>query len=118
MDAHGGWIATPIDLLRMMVRVDGFTNKADILTSSNETAMSTGSSANPGYGLGWVVESTDRAHNGAMDGCMGFLVRRNDGLSYAVLVNTRASVDNFAWGLKGVIDGFIASIAWPTYDLF
>ena len=64
------------------------------------------------------MESADRAHNGAMDGCMGFLVRRNDGLSYAVLVNTRAGVDNFAWGLKGVIDGFIASIAWPAYDLF
>jgi len=27
-------------------------------------------------------------------------------------------VDNFAWGLKGVIDGFIASITWPAYDLF
>jgi len=118
MDAHGGWIATPIDLLRMMVRVDGFVQKADILAASNETAMNTGSTANPGYGLGWVLESSDRAHNGAMDGCMGFLVRRNDGLSYAVLVNTRASVDNFARGLKGVIDGFIASINWPGYDLF
>ena len=81
--------------------------------------MNTGSTANPGYGLGWVVESTDRAHDGAMDGCMGFfLVRRNDGLSYAVLVNRRASVDNFAWGLKGVMDGFVVSITWPGYDLF
>jgi CubicO group peptidase (beta-lactamase class C family) len=118
MDAHGGWIATPIDLLRMMVRVDGFTNKADILSVPDESAMNTGSTANPGYGLGWIVESTDRAHNGAMDGCMGFLVRRNDGLSYAVLVNTRAGGDSFAWGLKGVIDSFVASVTWPGYDLF
>ena len=43
--------------------------------------MNTGSTANAGYGLGWIIEPTDRAHNGAMDGCMGFLVRRNDGLS-------------------------------------
>jgi len=118
MDAHGGWIATPIDLLRMMARVDGFTNKVDILSPTDETSMDTGSTANAGYGLGWIIESTDRAHNGAMDGCMGFLVRRNDGISYAVLVNTRAAVDNFAWGLKGVIDGFVASVNWPGYDLF
>ena len=44
----------------------------------------------PGYGLGWIIEWADRAHNGAMDGCMGFLVRRNDGISYAVLVNTES----------------------------
>jgi CubicO group peptidase (beta-lactamase class C family) len=118
MDAHGGWIATPIDLLRMMVRVDGFTARADILSPGDETSMYTGSSVNPGYGLGWVIESADRAHNGAMDGTMGFLVRRNDGISYAVLVNTRAAVDNFAWGLKGVIDGFVGSITWPGSDLF
>jgi len=29
-----------------------------------------------------------------------------------------AAVDNFAWGLKGVIDGFVGSVAWPGYDLF
>jgi CubicO group peptidase (beta-lactamase class C family) len=118
MDAHGGWIATPIDLLRMMVRVDGFTSKADILSPVDETSMDTGSTANPSYALGWGIGPADRAHNGAMDGTMGFLVRRDDGISYAVLVNTRAAVDNFAWGLKGVIDGFVGSVAWPGYDLF
>ncbi len=119
MDAHGGWIATPIDLLRLMVRVDGFTAKADILSPVDEASMDTGSSVKPGYALGWIIEPTDRAHNGAMDGTMGFLVRRNDGISYAVLVNTRPAGDSSAWGLKGVIDGFIGSVSsWPGYDLF
>jgi hypothetical protein len=102
----------------MMVRVDGFTSKVDILPPADEMSMDTGSTVDPGYALGWVIESGNRAHNGAMDGTMGFLVRRDDGISYAVLVNTGAAVDNFAWGLKGVIDGFVASVNGPGYDLF
>jgi CubicO group peptidase (beta-lactamase class C family) len=109
MDANGGWIAKPIDLLRMMVRVDGFTSKADILTPADETAMDTSSSANSGYALGWIIEGADRAHNGAMDGTIGFLVRRNDRISYAVLCNTRPA-DNFTWGLKGILDSLLPSI--------
>lgn len=31
MDAHGDWIASPTDLLRLTVHVDGFSQKDDIL---------------------------------------------------------------------------------------
>jgi hypothetical protein len=68
MDAHGGWTATPIDLARLMSRVDGFTAKADILKPATEATMNAGSTPNPGYGLGWIEDSAYRGHNGAMDG--------------------------------------------------
>jgi CubicO group peptidase (beta-lactamase class C family) len=64
MDAHGGWIATPIDLLRMMVRVDGFTSKADILSPVDETSMDTGSTANPSYALGPGPQRRHGRHDG------------------------------------------------------
>jgi D-alanyl-D-alanine carboxypeptidase len=119
MDAHGGWIATPIDLLRMMVRVDGFTAKADILSSADEAAMNAGSVPNPGYAAGWIIDSSWRGHNGAMPGSMGFLVRRNDGFSFAVLANTRAADDEYCFKLKGVLDSIVGSVSgWPAYDLF
>jgi CubicO group peptidase (beta-lactamase class C family) len=118
MDAHGGWIATPIDLLRMVVRVDGFAAKADIMAPADETSMYTGSSSNPQYALGWMISPVDRSHNGAMNGSMGFLVRRDDRISYAVLANGRPPGDSFAFDLKGVIDGFVTTVTWPTYDLF
>ena len=119
MDAHGGWIATPIDLLRLMVRVDGFAAKADILSSADEAAMNAGSVPNPGYGAGWIIDSSYRGHNGAMNGTIGFLVRRNDGFSFAVLANTRPAGDSFCFGLKGVLDSIVGSVsAWPAYDLF
>jgi CubicO group peptidase (beta-lactamase class C family) len=121
MDAHGGWIASPIDLLRLMVRVDGFLAKADILTPTDEARFLTSPRPGNGYGLGWIVNSGFRGHNGAMDGTIGFLVRRDDGFSYAALANRRppAGKDNFAWTLKGVLDAIVqGSVLWPSYDLF
>ncbi|CAF0892214.1 unnamed protein product [Adineta ricciae] len=119
MDAHGGWIARPIDLVGIMTKVDGFSLKTDILSSSTITTMWTGSSANAGYGKGWILDSSYRGHNGAMSGTIAFLVRRNDGLSYAFTVNTRPANDSFAFQLKGTMDTIVSSVnTWPAYDLF
>lgn len=119
MDAHGGWIASTIDLVRFMARTDGFAAKADILEPGSSIAMNTGSTPNPKYGAGWIVDSTWRGHNGAMSGTIGFLVRRNDGFSYAVLANTRPDSDKFCFDLKGVVDDIVGSAdAWPAHDLF
>jgi CubicO group peptidase (beta-lactamase class C family) len=119
MDANGGWIARPIDLVGIMAKVDGFNYKPDILNNSTITAMWTGSSANPGYGKGWILGGTYYGHNGAMPGTIAFLVRRNDGLSYAFTVNTRPNNDGFAFNLKAVLDTIVSGVsAWPTYDLF
>jgi CubicO group peptidase (beta-lactamase class C family) len=119
MDAHGGWIATPIDLLRLMVRNDGLAAKPDILQPWTLATMFTPSSANGGYGKGWIVDNTYKGHNGAMPGTIGFLVSRNDGYSFAVLANTRPTGDGFCFGLKGVLDQIVTGVnQWPAYDLF
>ena len=118
MDAHGGWIASPIDLVRFMAKTDGFSSKVDILTLAHETQLSTGSTADPGYGMGWMVRSDWRGHNGGMSGSLGFLVRRNDGLSFAVLANTRPSGDQFCFELKSVIDDFLGKVKFADCDHF
>ena len=118
MDANGGWIARPIDLVGIMAKVDAFNYKADILTNGTINTMWTGSSANNGYGKGWILTGSDKSHNGAMTGTIAFLVRRNDGLSFAFTVNTRPSGDSFAFGLKGVMNTIVSSVTWPAYDLF
>jgi CubicO group peptidase (beta-lactamase class C family) len=119
MDAHGGWIASPIDLLRVMVRVDQFPTKPDILKSDTITSMWTATTANMGYAKGWGVDATTRNHNGAMSGTVAFLVRRSDGLEYAFTCNTRPSADGFASEGKSVMDQIMTGVkAWPTYDLF
>jgi len=119
MDSHGGWIASPIDLLRLMVRTDAFPSKPDILKPVTIASMWTGTSANMGYAKGWAVDSVSRNHNGAMPGTIAFLVRRNDGIEYAFVVNTRPSGDGFAGEGKGVMEQVVNGVkAWPMYDLF
>ena len=53
MDSHGGWIATATDLIKFILKVDGFNQKANILDSSTIKLMLTGSKVNPKYACGW-----------------------------------------------------------------
>jgi CubicO group peptidase (beta-lactamase class C family) len=58
MDAHGGWIATARDLVRLLTAVDGFPSRPDILSPSTIQTMTTPSATNPGYAKGWIVNSS------------------------------------------------------------
>jgi CubicO group peptidase (beta-lactamase class C family) len=123
MDANGGWIAKPMDLLLFLRRIDGVSTNADIISAARYSEMHTGNSTSlmQGYGLGLIVNSSWFGHNGCMDGSISFLVHRTDGLDFAVTCNTRPSGDSCAWNLKGAIDAAlnaIPSTAWPDYDLF
>lgn len=122
MDANGGWIGRPMDLLMFLRRINSGPDQSDILQAASQTAMRTGSSANMGYGLGLVLGGSWWGHNGAMDGTIAYAGYRNDGLAFAFACNTRPAGDSFAWGLQGIVDDLIddleAAKAWPSYDLF
>jgi hypothetical protein len=51
-DLFGGWLAIPIDLTRLVVRVDSINTKADILLQPTLDKMFEPSSLNPGYAKG------------------------------------------------------------------
>jgi len=126
MDAHGGWIAKPIDLLLFVRRINSDSAYTDILSSNGMAQMRTGSGQNNDYGLGvfGLTSGSWWGHNGTMSGSMAFLVQRNDGFSFAFAVNTQPTTNNDAFGatLRGTIDGLINTIStnngWPSYDLF
>jgi CubicO group peptidase (beta-lactamase class C family) len=131
MDAHGGWIASPIDLLRYSVRVDGFASPSDLLNATSRNLTSTGSTANPGYGLGWVLtthNNTDAPckassatpcvvewHNGSLPGTSSILVRTSGNFTWAAVTNTRENnpnIDGMMWEIVNNVS------SWPSYDLF
>jgi hypothetical protein len=120
MDAHGGWIAKPIDLVRLSVRVDGLNPKPDILSASAIATMYQGSSVNSGYAKGWSVnKSNNHWHGGSLPGEQALMVNTNDGFSWAVLVNTRSKksgfggdLDKLMWQIKSKVTN------WPSFDLF
>ena len=121
MDSHGGWIASATDLVRLLVAVDGFDPKPDILNQTSIQLMTTPSAANSYYSMGWAVNPWGNWwHIGDLPGTSSILVRTNQELGWAVLFNTRPSnlqnflgqMDNMVWRAIDKID------KWPTHDLF
>jgi hypothetical protein len=122
-DAHGGWIASPIDLARFLVRVDGLPTKSDIISANSHTLMLTdsgikGANGNdPNYGFGWGTQQ--QWHNGAMEGTIAFIQVLPNGYAYTVVANTRPANDGFAFNLAGAVQKIINGVSnWPAYDLF
>ncbi|MGH7869222.1 MAG: serine hydrolase domain-containing protein [Candidatus Dormibacteraceae bacterium] len=120
MDSHGGWLATATDLVRFLVRVDGFPTKPDILKPETIKLMTTASSASPGYAKGWCVNKYNSWwHMGSLPGTTTVMVRTSHQFCWAALTNTRkvkssldADLDKLTWDMTGKIN------QWPEADLF
>ncbi|HEX4792566.1 MAG TPA: serine hydrolase domain-containing protein [Humisphaera sp.] len=136
MDSHGGWIASAVDLVRFASSFDDPAHSKILSPRSIETTFARPPGAvgqNPDgkpkavyYGCGWQVRHVGNGrintwHNGSLDGTSTLLVRRADGLCWAVLFNTRK--DQHDKELAGEIDGLVHKAAdevkqWPQGDLF
>jgi len=136
MDAHGGWIASAVDLARFAAALDDPARspllKADTLREMYTPPPAPVSRKNDGalqdswYGCGWMVRPVNREgkanywHSGSLPGTAALLVRRWDGLSWAVLFNQRSEDKNLP---DSAIDAALhraadAATKWPTHDLF
>jgi CubicO group peptidase (beta-lactamase class C family) len=116
MDAHGGWLATPTDLVRLAVRVDGFATKPDVLSGPTIAAMTTPWAPGEGYAMGWAVNGLNNWwHDGSLPGTRSMLVRTSGGFTWAAMTNTRdngVDLDALMWDVVNAVT------AWPSYDLF
>ena len=116
MDSHGGWIATPTDLVRFAVRVDGFSDLPDILRPKTLKIMTTptAASASSGYACGWAINSVPNWwHNGSLPGTNSIMVRTASGLCWAALTNTRRdgidlALDQMMWKLAQAVPAWQA----------
>jgi len=137
MDAHGGWIASAIDLARF---VAAFRDPAHCPLLSPESVRTLfarpagpagdekdGKPKDSLYACGWAVRprGEDGAfnawHSGSLDGTATFMVRRHDGLGWVVLFNRQNGKDGKY--LSDAIDPLLQKAAdavktWPERDLF
>jgi CubicO group peptidase (beta-lactamase class C family) len=136
MDAHGGWIASAVDLSRFAAALDD-PDASRLLKPETMRTMyappeppawrnAAGELADAFYGCGWMVRphaASGRAnywHSGSLPGTATLLVRRWDGLSWAVLFNQRSEDSKLP---DSAIDPALHRAAatvkqWPTHDLF
>lgn len=107
MDAHGGWIASAADLVKFASAFDS-PDTSSLLSPISIETMFERPPGKPGldkqgeptasyYGMGWRVRPVHKSqntwHSGSLSGTSTLLVRRSDGLNWAVLFNQRNCPD-------------------------
>ncbi len=120
LDATGGWIATPRDILKLMVAVDGFSTKPDILLPATIINMTTPSATNPNYAKGWDVNPANRWwHYGSYEGTASELVRTANGYTWAIILNKRNLTNPQFWtDLDNLpMNCITAASSFPAFDL-
>jgi N-acyl-D-amino-acid deacylase len=128
-DSHGGWIASPIDVLRF---VNGLTGVGRSIFRQPDTARLLETRPDPPvqvrpgvyYGLGWFVQQGDGgsvwSHTGGSPGASSLVVRARDGVVWAALFNGRPqSVGPFEQDLSDALWTAHRQVTtWPDHDLF
>jgi N-acyl-D-amino-acid deacylase len=106
LDAHGGWVASALDLAQFAAILDTPGDSACLKPDTRRifyeppappvSRNPDGSLADHFYGCGWLVRPVGKQgranywHNGSLPGTFALLVRRFDGLSWTVLFNQRS----------------------------
>jgi CubicO group peptidase (beta-lactamase class C family) len=109
MDAHGGWLASASDLVRFAGAFNDprgckilSPKSIAVMLARPPGAAGTDDKGKPRaayYACGWMVRpigDTGRCniwHSGSLDGTSTLLVNRHDGLTWAVLFNSRKRTD-------------------------
>lgn len=124
MDAHGGWIASAVDLAKFTLAIQD-RRKSPLLLPKTWKLMherpegeagyeSSGQPKDVYYGLGWQIRAVDqnrwnRWHAGSLPGTSAILILRHDGWGMIGLMNTRTSV--LGEGLAGEFDQLMHRLA-------
>jgi len=135
MDAHGGWLASAVDLARFAVAFDhpdrcpvlGRASIDQMYARPVESSGGDSDSKPVYYSLGWqnrVLDDDQRVnrwHNGSVPGTTAILIRRHDGCNMVALLNTRFSPRTPE--LMLAVDRILhqsanAIVACPEIDLF
>jgi CubicO group peptidase (beta-lactamase class C family) len=125
LDAHGGWLASAVDLARFGVVTDGRPTPADIISPGSIIAMTNRNSqvwptGSVWYGLGWSVRPPPQDnwwHDGLLPGTSSLLVRAYHGFTWAAVFNARTAtlateMDQAMWTALAGVSTF------PSHDLF
>jgi D-alanyl-D-alanine carboxypeptidase len=117
--SNGGWIATPTDLVKFIMRVDKFPQKADILERATLDTMFSAPAVNPDYAKGWFVNKYgDYSHGGGGPGLQSLVVRTHDGFCASVIVNTWSHEAVFGKKLDELMRQILQAISyWPNGEI-
>ncbi len=121
LGAAGGWVASAPELAKLIVAIDGFDSRPDILSKKSIEYMTMakehthkliGWRGSDGYGTWW--------RTGTLSGTTALVMRHGNGINWVVLMNTtpkkRSRIHN---ELSQTMFRALRSVdEWADYDLF
>jgi CubicO group peptidase (beta-lactamase class C family) len=120
LGAAGAWIATAPDLIRLLLAVDGFTSKQDILSERSISFMT--DNENGFAPVGWKGTRTDGSwwRTGSFPGSAGMMKRESDGIGWVILFNSSAwnGPEIYSYINNMMCRVFAQLKHWPDDDLF
>lgn len=120
LGSAGGWVISPVDLLKLMLAIDGFASVPDLISEADINAMTEPNSyLDP---LGWrkVIDGF-WFRTGTLSATSAALCRRPDGICFAAVLNSSSGSlgPNLAIMLANKMNEQINRIKyWPDTDLW
>jgi len=116
----GAWLATTPDLMRLLLAVDGFQSRPDILGNQSIRFMTDNDNGFAPVGWKATIDNGTWWRTGSFPGTAGMMKRQSDGISWVVLFNSSAwngpeiysYINNMMYRVLSQIK------SWPEYDLF
>lgn len=122
LGAAGGWLSTPVDLLKFIVAIDGFKNTPDILSNASLAAMTIPEYGGRPYGWRGVTADGTWWRTGTLAGTSAVVKRLPNGISWVVLTNTtNRKSDYFNGRINYTMDRVLTGLEeeeWPSQNLF
>jgi CubicO group peptidase (beta-lactamase class C family) len=120
LGSAGAWIATAPDLLRLMLTIDGFTSKQDILSEQSIRFMT--DTENGFAPVGWkgTKINGDWWRTGSVPGSAGMMKRESDSTEWVVLFNSSAwnGPEIYSYINSMMFRVLSQTKQWPENDLF
>ena len=116
----GGWIASSVELAKLMVMVDGFKSVPDIFSQNLINQMIVNDKIHGPLGWKVVKDNGDWIRTGSMAGTSAIIKRQSNGFSWVIVVNTSSwKGPRLPAYIEYMMDKIEKKINnWPNHDLF
>lgn len=115
----GSWLSTAPDLVRLLLAVDGFSTRQDILNVNSIRFMTDPNNSFAPVGWKTTIIDGNWWRTGSFSGTAGMLKRQPDGISWVILLNSSAwnGPEIYSY-LNRVMTQFVSQVQeWPDNDL-
>jgi len=120
LSSAGGWVASSVELAKLLVQIDGFRDYPDMLPHNLINQMTVNEKTKGPLGWKTVKNNGDWIRTGSMAGTSAIMKRQSNGFCWVVLINSSSwkgpRLPAYVNYMMGKIEK--KKIDWPKNDLF